>query len=76
MLDYVAQWAGDRGFVHHSAVQYRFPAFEGDVTFLDAEVAGKREDATLGAKIVTLEVVMTTQDGAVMAKGPVEVELP
>ncbi len=76
VLDYVAQWAGDRGFVHHSAVQYRFPAFEGDVTFLDAEVAGKREDATLGAKIVTLEVVMTTQDGAVMAKGPVEVELP
>jgi len=25
---------------------------------------------------VTIEVVMTTQDGAVMAKGPVEVVIP
>jgi hypothetical protein len=25
---------------------------------------------------VTLEVTMTNQDGSVMAKGPVEVELP
>ena len=76
VLDYVAQWAGDRGLTRHSAVQYRFPAFEGDVTYLDAEVTGKRYDPTLGAKLVVLEVVMTTQDGAVMAKGPVEVELP
>ena len=33
-------------------------------------------DETLGVSLVTLEVVMSTQDGAVMAKGPVEVELP
>jgi N-terminal half of MaoC dehydratase len=76
VLDYVAHWAGDRGFVHHSNVQYRFPAFEGDATFLDAEVSAKRYEPLLGAHLVTLEVVMTTQDGAVMAKGPVEVELP
>jgi hypothetical protein len=57
-------------------VQYRFPAFDGDVTYLDAEVTGTRFDETLGAPLVTLEVVMTTQDGAVMAKGPVEVQLP
>ena len=57
-------------------MQYRFPAFEGDATFLDAEVTDTRDDHTLGAKVVTLEVVMTTQDGAVMAKGPAEVELP
>jgi hypothetical protein len=25
---------------------------------------------------VSIEVVMTTQDGTVMAKGPVEVEIP
>jgi acyl dehydratase len=76
VLDYVAYWAGHQGFVRHSNVQYRFPAFEGDVTYLDAEVTGKRLDDTLGAPLVMLDVVMTTQDGAVMAKGPVEVELP
>jgi acyl dehydratase len=76
VLDYVGYWAGHEGFVRHSNVQYRFPAFDGDVTYLDAEVTGKRLDDTIGAPLVTLEVVMTTQDGAVMAKGPVEVQLP
>jgi acyl dehydratase len=76
VLDYVAHWAGDSGVIRHSNMQYRFPAFEGDATFLDAEVVDRRRDQTLGAKLVTLEVVMTTQDRAVMAKGPVEVELP
>jgi acyl dehydratase len=75
VLDYVAYWAGHRGFVRHSNVQYRFPAFEGDVTYLDADVTAKRVDDLLGCGLVTLEVVMTTQDGAVMAKGPVEVQL-
>jgi hypothetical protein len=76
VLDYVTFWAGDRGFVRHSNVQYRFPAFEGDVTFLDGTVVGKRVDSTLGANVVTIDVVMTNQDGSIMAKGPVEVELP
>jgi acyl dehydratase len=76
VLDYVGMWVGDQGSTRHSAVQYRFPAFEGDVTYLDGEVTATRHDPTLGAGIVTIEVVMTTQDGAVMAKGPVEVEIP
>jgi hypothetical protein len=76
VLDYVAHWAGDNGFVRHSRIQYRFPPFEGDATLLDAEVTGVREDMTLGAHLVTLDVTMTNQDGAVMAKGPVEVQLP
>jgi hypothetical protein len=76
VLDYVAYWAGHEGFVRHSNVQYRFPAFEGDVTYLDAEVTGTRRDETLGESLATLDVVMSTQDGAVMAKGPVEVALP
>jgi acyl dehydratase len=76
VLDYVAYWSGHQGLVRHSNVQYRFPAFDGDVTYLDAEVTGKRLDDTLGVPLVTLEVVMTTQDRAVMAKGPVEVQLP
>ncbi len=76
VFDYVGYWAGHLGFVRHSNVQYRFPAFEGDVTYLDGEVMGKRVDDTLGTGLVTLDVVMSTQDGAVMAKGPVEVQLP
>jgi len=76
VLDYASAWAGDRGLVRHSAVQYRFPAFDGDLTLLDAEVAATRHDATLGAGVATLEVTMSNQDGTVMAKGPVEVELP
>lgn len=76
VLDYAAHWAGDHGFVRHSRIQYRFPPFEGDVSLLDAEVVDKREDATLGVHLVTLELVMTNQDGAVLAKGPVEVQLP
>ena len=76
VLDYVAAWAGPEGYLRHSRIQFRFPPFEGDLTLVDGTVTDKREDDTLGASIVTVEVVMTTQDGAVMAKGPVEVELP
>ena len=50
VLDYVAAWAGDRGFVRHSAVQYRFPAFDGDLTLLDAEVTEARHDTMLGRR--------------------------
>jgi acyl dehydratase len=75
-LDYIAFWAGALGFVRHSNVQYRFPPFEGDVSFLDAEVVDKRLDETLGAHLAVLDLVMKNQDGAVMAKGTVEVELP
>ncbi|MFY9587435.1 MAG: MaoC family dehydratase N-terminal domain-containing protein [Actinomycetota bacterium] len=76
VLDYAAHWAGDHGFVRHSQIQYRFPPFEGDASLLDAEVVDKREDATLGVHLVTLEFVMSNQDAAVLAKGPVEVQLP
>jgi hypothetical protein len=76
VLDYVAMWAGDRGFIRHSNVQYRFPAFEDDLTLLDAEVTAVGHQPLLGTTVATLEVTMTNQDGSVMAKGPVEVELP
>ena len=76
VLDYVAHWAGDHGFVRHSKIQYRFPPFEGDASLLDAVVTDKREDATTGAHLVILDFTMSNQDGAVLAKGPVEVQLP
>ena len=76
VLDYAAHWAGDDSYVRHSNVQYRFPPFEGDVSVLDATVTDVRDDPMLGAPVVTIDLVMTNQDGAVMAKGPVEVQLP
>ena len=42
VLDYVASWAGEYGLITHSNIQYRSPAFEGDVTFLDGGSLGKR----------------------------------
>src|SRR3954452_4005541 len=74
-LDYVAYWAGARGFVRHSKIQYRFPPFEGDVTFVDAEVTDLRVEPLLSAPVATLKLPMTNQDGSVLAAGSVEVEL-
>jgi len=76
ILDYVSGWAGAHGMIRHSNIQYRFPPFEGDLSILDGTIVDKRHDRTLNAGLVTVEVVMTNQDGTVMAKGPVEVELP
>ena len=75
-LDYIAFWAGDNGTIRHSNIQYRFPPYEGNVSFLNGEVAAKQYDPRLGLGLVTVNVIMTNQDGAVTAKGPVDVELP
>jgi len=76
VLDYVAAWAGDSGYVRHSNIQYRFPAFDGDLTLLDAEVTDARHDPMLGAALVTLEVTMTKPGRLHHGQGPVTVELP
>jgi len=75
-LDFVAYWAGARAFVRHSSIQYRFPPFEGDVTFLDGEVVGTRVEPLLGVPLASVKVTFTNQDGNVLASGTVEVELP
>ena len=75
-LNFAAHWAGDDGFIRHSRLQYRFPPFEGDATFLDGEVVAKGPSEALGADVVTLAVSMTNQDGAELATGHIEVELP
>jgi hypothetical protein len=72
VLDYVASWAGEYGFVTHSNIQYRSPAFEGDVTFLDGRVTQTRTGRD-GRTYADLDVTMTNQRGVVLAKGPVEV---
>jgi acyl dehydratase len=76
ITDYLAYWAGIDGFVRHANSQFRAPAFEGDVTYLDAEVIGKQTESEFGVPIVQLRLVMTNQSGSELARGTAEVELP
>lgn len=76
VTDYVSHWAGHDGFVRYSNTSFRGPSYEGDVTYLEAEVAERQELSTWGAPLVQLQVKMTNQDGAVLATGRVDVELP
>jgi acyl dehydratase len=75
VLDYVAAWAGEWGFVSHSSAQYRTPAFTGDATFLSGEVVDTRVERKR-RHLVTVRVEMRNQDDAVMAKATAEVEVP
>jgi acyl dehydratase len=76
VIDYLSNWAGETGFVSHSKIQYRNPAFTGDVTYLNGTVTDVGDDPTSPDALVTVDVVMATQDGTVMAKGPAEVRIP
>ncbi len=75
VLDYASAFMGEWGQLVTAKTQYRNPAFTGDATFLNGSVTGKRIDEQ-GRGIVTLEIVLTTQEDAVMAKGTVDLELP
>jgi hypothetical protein len=76
VLDYLANWAGELGYIVHTNLQYRNPAFAGDVTYLNGSVTAVTGDASSGAGIVTVVVDMTTQDGTLMARGPAEIRFP
>jgi acyl dehydratase len=76
VTDYVAYWAGHDGFVRYSNTQFRTPAYEGDVTYLQAEVIERQEESPWGGPLIRLGVQMTNQDGAILATGKVDVELP
>jgi len=75
IIDYVAAWAGEWGFITHSTAQYRNPAFTGDATFVSGEVLGKRIERRR-KHIVRVKVELRNQDDAIMAKAEVDVELP
>jgi hypothetical protein len=75
ILDYVAAWAGEWGFITHSTAQYRNPAFTGDATFLTGEVVGTRVERRR-KHLATVRVELRNQDDAIMAKATVDVELP
>lgn len=75
IIDFVAGWAGEWGFVTHSSAQYRNPAFTGDVTILAGEVTDKRVERKR-RHLVTVKVELRNQDDAVLAKATADVELP
>jgi acyl dehydratase len=75
VIDYVAAWAGEWGFVTESSAQYRNPAFTGDATFITGEVVDKYT-ARRHRHLVKIKLEMRNQDDAVMCKATAEVELP
>lgn len=75
-LDTIAYWAGHDGYIWHSKTQFRSPAFEGDITWIDAEVIEKLPESEYGCPVVRVQTVMTTQDGDQLLKGVAEVSLP
>jgi hypothetical protein len=74
--DYLAYWAGHDGMVRHSKASFRGPAFEGDVTYFDAEVTGKDAESAWGVPVVQVRLRLTNQDGTVLVDCAAEVELP
>ena len=75
-LDTIAYWAGHDGYIWHSKTQFRSPAFEGDVTYIDGKVIDKLATSPYGVPVVQVEIVMTTQEGDIILKGKAEVSLP
>jgi acyl dehydratase len=76
VLDYLANWGGEWADVLHSRMSYRSPALTGDVTYLDGNVTRVDWSEPSGCPVATVELVMTNQDGQVMASGVAEVRLP
>jgi len=74
--DYLASWAGHDGFVRYAKSDFRGPAFEGDVTFIDGEVVEKAENSSWGFPIVRVQTTMTNQDGRKVVTAINDVELP
>ena len=62
--------------VRHTKADFRGPAFEGDVTYFDAEIIGKETESTWGVPLVGVKLRLTNQDGAVLVDCTAEVELP
>lgn len=74
--DYLAYWAGHDGMVRHSKADFRSPAFEGDVTWFDAEVVDKQPESAWGVPLVQVKLNLTNQDGKVLVDCSAELELP
>jgi hypothetical protein len=73
--DYVSYWAGHEGFIWHSKSQFRGPAFEGNITYVDGEVIAKETETAQGVPLVGLELSLTNQDGGVLVEAQAEVQV-
>lgn len=74
--DYLAYWAGHEGFIWHSRSQFRGPAFEGDITYVDGEVIGKEAETSYGVALVMVKITLMNQDGGILVDSKAEVEVP
>jgi acyl dehydratase/uncharacterized protein YnzC (UPF0291/DUF896 family) len=74
--DYVAGWAGNDGFIWHSKMQFRGPAFEGDVTYFEGEVVAKNLLTPQGVPLITIKLRLANQDGGALVEAMVDVEVP
>jgi acyl dehydratase len=74
--DYVAYWAGGQGRIRHTKLALRGPAFEGDVTFMNGEIAeAEALSPQLGAPLVKIKVQFTNQNGDLLVDGVADVEI-
>ena len=62
--------------VRHTKADFRGPAFEGDVTYFDAEIVDKQIESTWGVPLVQVKLRLANQDGTVLVSCTAEVELP
>jgi acyl dehydratase len=74
--DHIAYWAGHEGFIWHSKSQFRGPAFEGDITYVDGEVVEKHDQSAYGVPVVVVKTRLTNQEGGVLVDATAEVQLP
>lgn len=74
-VDYLANWAGEWGFVRHMQASYRYPAYAGDTTAFTGEVVDRWDNARSGVPTVQIEFKAVNQDDRVVIKGTGEVEL-
>jgi acyl dehydratase len=74
--DYLSYWAGHDGMVRHTKQSFRLPSFEGDISYVDAEIIGKQENSEWGVPLVQVKLLLTNQDGGVLVDCNAEVELP
>jgi hypothetical protein len=75
VTDYLSGWAGEHGFVVHSAANYRGPALSGDITIQTGEILKKSVDEE-GRYVVQVKCLMANQKGTVMCTATAEVQLP
>ena len=75
VLDYLANWAGEHGFVTHCDMKYRAPAHTGDATYLTGEVTEVEHDET-GKLIAHMSVKMTNQENLTMSEATAQIALP